>query len=160
MVGAYIKYPENYQDVMPLTCSTSLAGASCLIFPKQRTVVVYAEPGVSTGALSVQGMTNGIYIQPNDKIEIKVGSLSNVNKYQLTHPVLVERDYQPLAGGAVNMFDIINTQNSGNIFLRNYWNTVKMEIYGLFTSPFVKAFYITTPPEVTDWDPHYCNATI
>ena len=44
--------------------------------------------------------------------------------------------------------------------MRNYWNTVKMEIEGLYTSEFVKAFYIVAPIEVTDWDNTYCNATI
>lgn len=66
----------------------------------------------------------------------------------------------PLLGGAPNTFTITNTQNSGNVFLRNYWNTVKMEIDGLFSNKFVKAFYIVAATEVTDWETQYCNATI
>lgn len=51
----------------------------------------------------------------------------------------------PLLGNTQNTFFITNTQNTGAIFLRNYWNTVKMEIEGLYTSEFIKAFYIVAP---------------
>ena len=104
---------------------------------------------------------NGIYILPVNKIDLKLASATNLDKYQIVHPLLVERNYMPVIGvAALNTFDIINTQNSNNIFLRNYWNTVKIQITGLFSTAFVKAFYIITPIEVTDWQTDYCNATI
>ena len=142
---------------MPVTCTT---GNICLIFPKQRKVVT-VETGVSVTNLAVNGMANGIYVLPVNNIDLKLASSNSLAKYQIVHPRLLERNYMPVIGAAaVNTFNIINTQNSNSIFLRNYWNTVRIEIVGLFTSKFVKAFYIIAPPEVTDWDINYCNATI
>ena len=144
LYSSLIKYPENYQDVMPLICTRT--GGSCLVFPRQRKVVTI-EGNVALTTLKLSGMTNGIYIQPVDKIDMKLASLTNLAKYQIIHPLLVERNYMPVIGAAaLNTFDIVNTQNSNNIFLRNYWNTVRITITGLFSTAFVKAFYIVTPP--------------
>jgi hypothetical protein len=107
---------------MPIACTTT---SICLIFPKQRKVVT-VEVGTAISTLAINGMTNGIYIQPIANINLKLASSTNLDKYQIVHPVLLERNYMPLNGGAVNTFTITNTQNSNNIFLRNYWNTVKM----------------------------------
>lgn len=69
---------------MPVTCTS---GSICLIFPKQRKVVT-VEAGTSTTTLAVNGMTNGIYIQPDDSIDLKLASSTNLDKYQILHPVL------------------------------------------------------------------------
>jgi hypothetical protein len=156
--AAFIKYPENYQAVMPLSCVRT--GNTCLVFPKQRKIVT-VESGASILSILVSGMTNGIYIQAMNNIELTVASSNSLVKYQIVHPLMAERNYMPVIGAtALNTFSIIPTQNSNNVFLRNYWNTVKLQFTGLFSTPFVKAFYIVTPPEVTDWQTDYCNATI
>ncbi len=91
---------------------------------------------------------------------MRLASSTILDKYTIVHQPLTTRQDMPLLAFAANTFVITNTQNSGAIFLRNYWNTVKMEIQGLYTSEFIKAFYIEAPVEITDWDPTYCNATI
>lgn len=54
---------------------------------------------------------------------------------------------------------IIPTQTP-DLFLRKwYWNTANFSIYGLYSTLFVKAFYINAPIEVVTWDTTYCNAT-
>jgi len=65
---------------------------------------------------------------------MRLASGTNLDKYTIIHPPLTERTVMPLLANALNTFTITNTQNSGQIFLRNYWNTVKMEIQGLYTS--------------------------
>jgi hypothetical protein len=147
LYSSFIKYPENYQDVMPLVCTGT---GSCLVFPKQRKVVTI-ESNAAITTLTLSGMTNGIYIKPVNNIDLKLASSTILHKYQIVHPLLLERNYMPAIGSAstgtpLNTFDIINTQNSNNIFLRNYWNTVKIKITGLFSTAFVKAFYIVAPP--------------
>ncbi len=107
---------------MPLVCTT---GGTCLIFPKQRKVVT-VEAGAGVSSLAVNGMTNGIYIQAQNNLDVKLASSTNLDKYSIVHPLMLERNYMPLNAAAVNTFTITNTQNSNNVFLRNYWNTVKM----------------------------------
>ena len=53
---------------------------------------------------------------------------------------------------------ITPTQTPG-IFLRNYMNTITIEIYGLYSTTFVNAFYINAPQEIVTGDDEYCNAT-
>ena len=135
---------------MPLNCA--VAGGTCLIFPKQRKVVTVTPPAIGITSLLVTGLTNGIYVLPQMLIDLKVASSTNLDKYPVYHDYLTTRQVMPDNAMAPNTFVITNTQNSGQIYLRNYWNTVKMEIDGLYTSKFIKAFYIIAPAEVTDWD--------
>ena len=53
----------------------------------------------------------------------------------------------------------IEPTQTPNIFLRNYMNTVNIKLYGLYSTTFVKAFYINAPVEIATWDDTYCNAT-
>jgi hypothetical protein len=39
-------------------------------------------------------------------------------------------------------------------------NTATLTIYGLYSTTFVKAFYINAPSDVSYWDSTYCNATM
>lgn len=115
---------------MSATCTST---STCLIFPNQRKVVT-VEPGTSKSSLAISGMTNGIYIVPDLKIDMKLASATKLDKYTIIHPPLTTRKVMPLLSNTANSFTITNTQNTGAIFLRNYWNTVKMEIEGLYTS--------------------------
>lgn len=58
----FVKYPENYNTVMPTTCMES-TGNICLVFPKQKKVMAVL-PNVTTTSLALNGMINGIYVQP------------------------------------------------------------------------------------------------
>lgn len=91
---------------------------------------------------------------------MKLVSAASVHKYQVAHGSLTTQTTMPLLASAANTFTIVNTQNTGAIFLRNYWNTVQMQIKGLFSDKFIKAFYIVAPVEILYWDATYCNATI
>lgn len=127
---AFIKYPENYDKVMAVTCTSP---NTCLVFPKQRKVV-RVSTGAAATSMAINGMTNGIYVVPQQTIDFKLASTTNVHKYTIVHQPLTTRTIMPLLSNAVNTFTITNTQNTGAIFLRNYWNTVRMEIKGLYTS--------------------------
>jgi hypothetical protein len=122
MLSTFIKYPENYQGVMSPTCTPT---STCLVFPIQRKVVAISL-GAAASSLNVNGMTNGIYIVPDQLIDMKVASSTNLDKYTIVHQPLTTRQVMPLLGNAATTFTITNTQNAGAIFLRNYWNTVKM----------------------------------
>lgn len=71
-------------------------------------------------------MTNGIYVFPEKYINLKLATTTSLEKYLVNHGVLNTRKTMPLNSDAANTFTITNTQNSNNVFLRNYWNTVKM----------------------------------
>lgn len=127
---------------MPFTCA-STAG-NCLVFPIQRLVVVKAA-GAAVTSLLLTTMVNGIYVLPTQNFDMRLVSSTNIDKYQVVHGSLTTLMTIPLLASAANTFTIVNTQNTGAIFLRNYWNTVQMQIKGLFTNKFIKAFYIIAP---------------
>jgi hypothetical protein len=127
---------------MPFTCA-STAG-NCLVFPIQRLVVVKAA-GAALATLVLTAMVNGIYVLPTQTFDMRLVSSTRVDKYQVMHGSLTTLTTMPLLASAANTFTIVNTQNTGAIFLRNYWNTVQMQIKGLFTDKFIKAFYIKAP---------------
>ncbi len=70
---------------MPLTCTT---GGTCLIFPQQRKVVT-VEAGTSVSSLAVNAMTNGIYVQAQNPLDVKLASTTNLDKYSIIHPLMV-----------------------------------------------------------------------
>jgi hypothetical protein len=54
----------------------------------------------------------------------------------------------------------ITPTQSPNLFLRNYINTATIQIKGLYSNNFIKAFYINAPADIVYWDSIYCNATM
>ena len=62
---------------MPLTCTTA---GNCLIFPIQRKIVAILN-GITTSSLSIFGLTNGKYSLPESNINMKLASLTNLDKY-------------------------------------------------------------------------------
>ena len=116
---------------MALNCtSTSI----CLVFPKQRKVVNFAMTPTTTTSLLINGLTNGIYVLPQNLLNFKLSSPTKLDRYIIDHGHLATRKIMPLLSNAANTFTITNMQGPGNIFLRNFWNIVKMEIKGLYTS--------------------------
>jgi hypothetical protein len=58
-----------------------------------------------------------------------------------------------------NTMTLVPTQ-SPNLFLRNYMNTAIITLKGLFSDPYINAFYIHAPKDIVTWDTTYCNATL
>ncbi len=84
LLSAFIEYPDNYDKIMPLTCTTA---GTCLIFPRQRKIVAIL-PGTTTSALSLLGLVNGKYLLPDTNIFMKLASLTNLDKYEVYHNYL------------------------------------------------------------------------
>jgi hypothetical protein len=116
---------------MAITCTSV---NTCLVFPKQRKIVTYQPTPAFTTSFLISGLVNGIYVLPQTMIDLKLSSPTNLDKYIVDHGYLLTRQYIPALGYAPNTFKITNMQGPGTIFLRNFWNVVKMEITGLFTS--------------------------
>lgn len=57
---------------------------------------------------------------------MRLASPTNLDLYTVIHPPLTTRLVMPLLANAANTFTITPTQNSGGVFLRNYWNTAKL----------------------------------
>lgn len=88
--AAFFRYPENYQPVMPLSCVES-GGNTCLIFPNQKRVLTLL-PSVSTSTITLQGMTNGIYLQPlSQNIDVLALTPTSSNFYAIPHKNLTTR---------------------------------------------------------------------
>lgn len=154
--AAFFRYPENYNTIMPLSCVES-GGNTCLIFPGQKRVLTLL-PSVSTSTITLQGMTNGIYLQPLSQfVDVLALTPTSANLYQIPHGNLTTRRQIPTTG-APTWMTITPTQTPG-IFLRNYMNTATINIYGLYSTTFVNCFYINAPEEIITWDTKYCNAT-
>ena len=156
----FIKYPDNYDTVMPLQCSES-TGDPCLVFPVQKRVLVLLDSLPTTPSLILTGMNNGIYVQPN-LLDIGLLALTTTNEawsYEIPHGNLTTRQTVPLLSSSPATWMTITPTQTPNIFLRDYMNTVSINLYGLYSTTFVKAFYINAPLDIATWDPTYCNAT-
>lgn len=141
---------------MPLSCVEG-GGNTCLIFPTQKRVLTIL-PNVSTNAITLEGMTNGIYLQPLSQfVDVLALTPTSSNLYHIPHNNLTTRRQIP-ATGAPTWMTITPTQTPG-IFLRNYMNTATINVYGLYSTTFVNCFYINAPKEIITWDTKYCNAT-
>jgi hypothetical protein len=130
---AIIDYPENYQGVMSTTCAYS--DGSCFVFPNQRRVVTISTLSTSTTTLVITALNNGIYVQPPSTISFVVSSdtTSTLNKFSVVHSPFNTLQ-TILSSGNPTAIDIINVQTIGGVFLRNYWNTVKIDLTGIFTN--------------------------
>ena len=59
----FLRYPENYDTIMPLECTES-GGGICLIFPNQKRILSLYDTPTTTDTILLSGMNNGIYLQP------------------------------------------------------------------------------------------------
>jgi|JI6StandDraft_1071083.scaffolds.fasta_scaffold14013_4 hypothetical protein len=145
---------------MPLTCT---AGAhKCFVFPTRNWVTVIPTSAIAAGSVTItlSGMNNGYYLAPTSlyfKLTVVHGSIGEL--FRINHNSLVTLKRNPLTNTATSM--TITPTQTPNIFLRNYMNTVVIELKCLWESNFAKAFYIVAPStDVTVWDTNYCNATL
>ena len=82
---------------------------------------------------------------------------NSANLYEIPHNNLTTRQVVPPSNPPTWM--TITPTQTPNIFLRNYMNTATIQLYGLYSTTFVNAFYINAPSEIVSWDDTYCNAT-
>ena len=142
---------------MPQSCT--FAAGKCIIFPQQKRVVIMVTSPVSIASFTISAMNNGMYVNPiSQYIQLTICSSSTVDYYNVYHNYLttIIKNY---VTSVMNYMTITPTQ-SPNLFLRNYMNTAIIRLYGLFTDPYVNAFYINAPKDVVTWDSTYCNATL
>lgn len=140
--AVFFRYPENYNTFMPLKCGETIAN-DCLIFPTQKRVLSML-PNAATSSITLTGMNNGIYLQPGSVyFDVLALTPTSANFYEIPHNNLTTRRQIP-ATGAPTWMTITPTQTPG-IFLRNYMNTVTIQLYGLYSTKFVNAFYINAP---------------
>lgn len=144
---------------MPLTCTAGVH--KCFVFPTRNWVTVVTNSAVPAGSVTVTlgGMNNGYYLSPTSlyfRLTVAHGAPGEV--ILINHNSLVTLQRNPLTNVATSM--TITPTQTPNIFLRNYMNTVIIELNRLWESNFAKAFYIVAPADVTTWDKNYCNATL
>ncbi len=142
-----------------MTHSCVFAPGKCIVFPNQKRVLVIPSVAFSAGNLVLGNMVNGMYLNPLSMyINLTVFSSSTIDFYNTFHNNLTTIQTNYFAGTPTKM--IITPTQSPNLFLRNYMNTATFEIYGLYTDPYIKAFYLNAPSDVVTWDTTYCNATL
>lgn len=157
----YIVYPENFQGVMPLTCSVT--SYTCVVFPTRRWVALFPTTAISVGlkTISIGSMNNPYYSKPYSqyfKVTVaRAGAIGDV--YYIAQPAFDPVAYSFASTSSATAMAVVPTQTP-NMYLRNYANTVIFTIGNIFSDSRIKAIYIKAPADVTVWDPTYCNATI
>jgi hypothetical protein len=155
--AAFWDYPENYNNIMVQSCTNALG--KCIVFPNQKRVLVIPTVATSLSTLQLLTMRNGMYEMPiSTYINLTVASASTIDFYTVNHTQLttIKTNY---VKSVANSMTIIPTQ-SPNLFLRNYMNTATITLSGLYTDPYVNAFYLHAPSDIVTWDITYCNATL
>jgi hypothetical protein len=156
----YILYPENYDNVMPSSCGIS-GGHTCYVFPTRNWVTIIPASTLSGSiTLTLTNMNNGQYLQPSSlylKVTISRGG-TTADIYNILHNPHTTLQRSPSSGSASSM--TLTPTQTPNIFLRNYANTVTFTLTRIYTSAFIRAFYIIPPADVTSWEVDYCNATL
>lgn len=157
MTAAFLNYPENYQDVMTHTCIHP--SGKCIVFPRQRRVVVIPSTALTVSSFTLNNMTNGIYLNPiSNYINLTVLSTSNIDIYNTIHHNLTTITDNYLNGTPTVM--VISPTQNPFVFLRNYMNIAVIELYGLYTNSFINGFFINAPLDVVTWELNYCNASL
>ena len=155
--ASIIDYPENYNNVMTTSCTISTG--KCIVFPKQRRVVVIITTPAASGILILLSMVNGMYVNPMSAfINLAIYTSSTLDIYNVYHNNLTTILKNYVSG--INNYMTITPTQSPNVFLRNYMNTAIIKLYGLYTDPYINAFYVNAPEDVVEWDNTYCNATL
>jgi hypothetical protein len=141
-----------------MTHTCLFASGQCIVFPLQRRVIVLSSSPTSLSAFALANMTNGIHLNPVSQfINLTIFSSSNVDHYNTYHNNLTTIKTNYFTSTATQMA-ISSTQN--NVFLRNYMNTAIFQLWGLFTNPYIHAFYLHAPKDIVSWDQTYCNASM
>jgi hypothetical protein len=139
--------------------SCTITNGRCIVFIKQRRILAIATTPVALGSLALNNMINGMYVNPmSSYINLAVYTSSSIDYYNVYHNNLttIIKNY---VTNVTNYMTITPTQ-SPNLFLRNYINTAIIKLYGLYTDPYINAFYINAPGDVVRWDSTYCNASL
>ena len=142
-----------------MTTSCTIPTGRCIVFPKQRRVLAIITTPVASGSLVLFTMVNGMYVNPmSSYINLTVYTSSTIDYYNVYHKNLttIIKNY---VTNVTNYMTITPTQNP-NVFLRNYMNTAIIKLCGLYTDPYINAFYINAPKDIVRWDSTYCNATL
>lgn len=156
LTGVLLDYPENYDFVMTHTCI--FTSGKCIVFPKQKRVVAIPSTPTTLSSLTLSNMTNGIHLNPLSQfINLTTFSSSTIDHYNTYHNNLTTIKTNYFTATPTEML-IFPTQN--NVFLRNYMNTARFELKGLFTNPYIKAIYVNAPKDIVTWDTDYCNASM
>lgn len=157
----YIVYPENFQGVMPNTCSIS--SYSCYVFPTRRWVVLFPTTTIAAGPkiLNIANMNNPFYSKPYSlyfKVTVaRSGAVADV--YFIEQNPFTPVSYA-FTNSAVATSLSVQTTQTPNMYLRNYANTVIFTISNIFSDSRIKAIYVKAPADVSVWDTTYCNASI
>lgn len=142
-----------------MTSACSYGPGKCIVFPKQKRVVVVPTVPAATSSLQLFSMNNGKYIlPPSNYINLTILSSSAIEFYNVNHTTLttIKTNYVKAIPTAMT----ITPTQTPNLFLRNYMNTAVITLSGLYTDQYVNAFYIRAPSDVVTWDTTYCNATL
>jgi hypothetical protein len=140
----YIVYPENFQGVMPSTCT--VANYICYVFPTRRWVVLLPTAPVLTGqiTLSITSMNNPYYAQPYSlyfKVTVaRAAAIGDV--YYITQPPFTPVSYSYVNSSQATSFSVASTQTPNNMYLRNYANSVIFTINNIFSDSRMTAIYI------------------
>jgi hypothetical protein len=157
----YIIYPENFQGVMPLTCSSS--GYTCFVFATRRWVVLIPTSVKVIGniTITITSMNNPYYAQPfSQYFKVTIARSSAVGEvYYITQNAFTPVSYSFVNTSNPTSVTVTPTQTP-TMYLRNYANTVVFTINNLFSDSRIRALYIKAPSDVTSWDSTYCNASI
>ncbi|EAR88763.2 hypothetical protein TTHERM_00259620 (macronuclear) [Tetrahymena thermophila SB210] len=158
---------QNYQTSrMSPTCT---AYSFCLVFPIDQIVIVQLSTQIAANtqsSLTLSGMTNGYFLLDNTQnfyIEIWDGVQYILNVIYQVPAILYSYATQsmtmtitPTQAYNVNM----PPPTTQNYFLRDYINTVVIQIQGVWITKDITNFYFTIPTQISYIQKNYCNATL
>lgn len=142
-----------------MSTSCTYGAGRCLMFPIQKLILILPTLANSIASLAVGSVNNGMYVCPISKyINLTVVSSGKLEYYNINHTNLttIKTNY---VKGIANSMTITATQ-SPNVFLRNYMNTATIRMIGLYSDPYITAFYLHVPSDIVTFDSTYCNATL
>lgn len=159
----YIVYPENFQGVMPSTCSAS--NYNCYAFPTPRWIVLIPTTTISSGSNNIvlsSTMNNAYYTQAytqNIVITVTRSSGATADLYnELQSPFITIK--RSRTNSVATSMTIATTQTP-SIWLRNYANTAIFTLGNIFMDSRIKSIYLKAPAsDVVSWDANYCNASL
>ncbi|KAL4456526.1 hypothetical protein ABPG74_000633 [Tetrahymena malaccensis] len=158
---------QNYQTArMSPTCT---AYSFCLVFPIDQIVLIQLSTQIAANtqfSLILSGMTNGYFLLDNTQnfyIEVLDGSQYILNVIYQVPAILYSYATQsmtmsitPTQTYNVNM----PAPTTQNFFLRDYINTVVIQIQGVWLTKDITNFYFTIPTQIQYIQKNYCNATL
>ncbi|KAL4505390.1 hypothetical protein ABPG72_002452, partial [Tetrahymena utriculariae] len=158
---------QNYQTArMSPTCT---AYSFCLVFPIDQIVLIQLSSQIAANtqfSLTLSGMTNGYFLLDNTQnfqIEIWDGVQYILNVIYQVPAILysyatesMTMSITPTQTYNVNM----PPPTTQNYFLRDYINTVVIQVQGVWITKDITNFYFTIPTQISYIQKNYCNATL